>query len=352
MTGGGIEAIICALLNELVGCHNVTLATIFAPKTSDVFENKLDKRIKRISLGKVNPGFSISEIFKIFRLIKTGDYEIVHIHGFFYYYALSVLLLHRKVKFFYTIHSDANMENTTWDKRFLWLKKMCFSRKYIQPITISPASKESFTQLYKTDSILICNGVLKPKITTIENPIEKYKITPSTKIFVHAGRINVAKNQVVLCKSFTRLINKGYDATLLIAGGNHDNYIMQQLQPFFCERIVYLGERTDIPTLFSFAEAMCLPSIWEGLPVTLLESLAVGCIPICSPVGGIVNVITHGYNGLLSNGSSEDCYYEVLEEYMKMAEEEREKMKKNCKESFAPYDIKQTVSKYELAYRN
>lgn len=352
MTGGGIEAIICALLNEMVECHNVTMATIFAPKSSDVFENKLDKRIKRISLGKVKPGFSISEIFKIFRVIRKGNYDIVHIHGFFYYYALSVLLLHRKVKFFYTIHSDATMENATWDRRFLRLKKMCFTRKYIHPITISPASKESFSQLYKTDSILICNGVPKPKITTKVNPIEQFKITPLTRIFVHAGRINVAKNQVVLCESFARLINKGYDVALLIAGGNHDNSIMQQLQPFFCERIVYLGERDDIPTLFSFADAMCLPSIWEGLPVTLLESLSVGCVPICSPVGGIVNVITHGYNGLLSKDISEDSYYEVLEEYMNITDDDIKKMRYNCIESFAPYDITQTAAQYELAYQS
>ena len=352
MSGGGIEAIICALLNEMVERHDVTMATIFAPKDSDVFEKKVSLTVKRTNLGKVKPGFSLTEIFRIFRLINSGNFDVVHIHGFFYYYALSVLLLHRKVKFFYTIHSDAQMENSPWDRRILWLKKWCFKKEYIRPITISPASKESFSKLYNTDSILICNGVLKPTITATKSPLVQYKITPKTKIFVHAGRINVAKNQVVLCKSFSRLIENGYDAVLLIAGGNHDETIMKQLQPFFGDRIVYLGERNDIPTLFSFADAMCLPSVWEGLPVTLLESLSVGCVPICSPVGGIVNVITHEYNGLLSKDSSEDSYYEVLEAYMKMTDCEREKMKESCLESFAPYDIKQTVAQYELVYNS
>lgn len=352
MSGGGIEAIICALLNELVERHDVTMATIFTPKASDIFENKLNKRVKRVSLGKVKPGFSISEIFQIYRLIKAGNYDVVHIHGFFYYYAISVLLLHRKVKFFYTIHSDAVMENSPWDRRFLWLKKWCFKKRLIKPITISPASKESFTKLYGTDSTLICNGVSRPIITTDENPLAQYKITPATRIFVHAGRINVAKNQVVLCHSFSHLIKNGYDAVLLIAGGNQDDSIMQQMQPFFCDRIIYMGERSDIPLLFNFADAMCLPSIWEGLPVTLLEALAVGCIPICSPVGGIVNVIKHGYNGLLSDDSSKEQYYKRLEEYMRLSSEEIIEMKNNCKESFVPYDIKQTAAQYELVYGN
>ena len=103
--------------------------------------------------------------------------------------------------------------------------------------------------------------------------------------------------------------------------------------------------------LFSYADAMCLPSIWEGLPVTLLESLSVGCIPICSPVGGIVDVVTHGYNGLLSKDSSEEQYYKVLKEYMDMSDERHKEIRNNCVESFVPYDIKQTVQQYELAYR-
>lgn len=48
-------------------------------------------------------------------------------------------------------------------------------------------------------------------------------------------------------------------------------------------------------------DAMCLPSIWEGLPVTLLEALSVGCIPICSNVGGIPDVIESGMNGFYQN---------------------------------------------------
>lgn len=352
LAGGGIEAIICALLNEMVERHDVTMATIYIPKSSDVFENKLDRKIERISIGKLKRGFSISVIFKIFQLIKKGNYDVVHIHGFFYYYVLSVLLLHHKVRFFYTIHSDAVKENSSWDKRILWLKKWCFKRGYIHPITISPASKESFSQLYKTDSRLICNGIPKPTITSVKNPLIRYKITPATKIFIHAGRINPAKNQVVLCKSFSKLIDKGYDAVLLIAGGNHDEKIMQQLEPYFCNRIIYIGERADVPTLFSFADGMCLPSIWEGLPVTLLEALSVGCVPICSPVGGIVNVIKSGYNGLLSKDSSEEYYYDALEKYMNMTIDEQKKIKDNCIESFAPYDIKQIVLQYELAYRS
>ena len=350
LAGGGIESIICGLLNRMVQSVDVTLATIFAPKSTDLFEQRIDKRVKRLNLGKIKGGFSLSEIFKIYKLISRGEYDIVHIHGFFYYYALAVMLLHRKTKFYYTIHSDAYMENTKWDKRLFWLKKFCFKRGFIHPITISHASQTSFYNLYHTPSSLICNGVAQPDIDTTLNPIEQYKISEKTRVFVHAGRINVAKNQLVLCEAFERIIKDGHDVVLLIAGGNNDNKIMEQLTPYFCERIRYIGERSDVPALFYFAEAMCLPSIWEGLPITLLEALSVGCIPICSPVGGIVNVIRDGHNGLLSADASADAYYTTLCRYLQMSRDEIKAMRREAINSFSKFDIKTTVAQYLEAY--
>lgn len=72
----------------------------------------------------------------------------------------------------------------------------------------------------------------------------------------------------------------------------------------------------------AYCDAMCLPSIWEGLPVTLLEALSVGCVPICSNVGGIPDVVESGINGFLSSSSSEEDYYEAMLEYFAKLEEE------------------------------
>lgn len=350
MAGGGIEAIICALVNNLSYRHSVTLATIFSPKKTDVFEAKISSRVHRVNFGKVHPGFSIKEIFDIYHFIKRGNFDIVNVHGFFYYYALTILLLHKKVKFFYTVHSDAFMENTKWDKKILFLKKMFFEKKFIHPITISEESKKSFYSLYSVNSSLIHNGIELPLVNTIVNPIAQYKITPRTKIFIHAARITLAKNQIVLCRSFENLLKDGFDAVLLIVGSNQDNSIMTEINSFLSDRILYLGERNDIPTLFYHSDAMCLPSIWEGLPVTLLEALSVGCIPLCSPVGGIINVVRNNYNGLLSDDVSVYSYYNTLKRFMLLNSNELNLMKENCLNSFKNYDIKYVATKYESVY--
>lgn len=350
LAGGGIESMICGLANTMAERENVSVCSIFEPKESDVFWKKLSPKVKRVSLGKRTPGFSVGVVYKILRLIEKGRYEVVNLHGFFYYYALTVLVLHHRVKFFYTIHSDAKMENSSWDRRFFPFKKFFFRKGWVHPITISDASKESFERLYQCGSQLIYNGVPRPQSGTTDL-VSRFRPSAKTKLFIHAGRIDTPKNQVVLCKVFKRLIDEGEDVVLLIAGSKQKQGIYDQMEPYFCDRIRYLGERSDIPQLMAQCDAMCLPSIWEGLPVTLLEALSVGCIPICSPVGGIPNVVEQGKNGLLSNGPSEEDYYQTMKSFLSLASESVVEMKEACICSFTPYDIAHTAASYLETYK-
>ena len=351
MVSGGIEAIVCGLANEMCKTEDVTLCTIFKPTEEDVFYKKLSPQVRRETIGKQSFGFSLKEIFKIYNFIRKGNYDIVHVHGCFQYYFLAMLLLHKKTRFFYTIHSDARKENQRWDWRLFKLKRFLFAHRWVVPITISEISQKSFRDLYNCSSELIYNGTSKTVCSNVPNVIDSLRVTHKTKVFIHAGRISEPKNQIVLCKVFDRLIKEGNDVVLAIAGTAEDAEIFNNLKGFFSDRIVYLGERDNIPELFSRADAFCLPSVWEGLPVTLLEALSVGCIPICSPVGGIVNVIRTGKNGLLSEDSSESNYYKTVSDFLKISDEVLLTMKKSVMESFKQYDITTCAKNYLNIYK-
>ena len=349
MQAGGIEAIICNLVNEMCKEHDVTLCSIYTIKPEQLYEQRLDSRIKRISLDKTGQGISIKILIKIFCIIWKGDYDVIHVHGWFYYFLFPVLFLHRKKNFFYTIHSDAKKENTPMDMRIIKLKRFCFRHKYIHPITISKPSQNSFTEYYGASSKLIYNGVKRNIITSI--PEYDYKITPQTKVFIHPARISGEKNQEVLVRVFSRLIREGKDVVLLLAGQIRNKSIFEKLIPYFNERIKYIGVRSDIPQLMSYCYGFCLPSIWEGLPVTLLESLSSGCIPVCSPVGGVVEVVQHGKNGFLSKSSSEEDYYSTMLDVCELDELQSIEIKSNCIESFERFDIIGTVNNYVNYYK-
>ena len=65
------------------------------------------------------------------------------------------------------------------------------------------------------------------------------------------------------------------------------------------DRVKFLGYRSDVPQLVSALDTYVLPSLWEGLPLALLEGLAIGVPLVATTVGGNPEVIVPGENGFL-----------------------------------------------------
>lgn len=346
--GGGIASFVAGLSSEQAKENDVTVCTV-AHSTDDV---TFDRSVKIERLNKQKAGFSIKFPIKIFNHLRKSDYDVVHIHSSFLYYALAIILLHRRMTFIYTVHTDAKRENSSrWDRYFIWLKRWCFKHKWLHAVTISHASKRSFDDLYNVNSQMIFNGICHnpPKDNIVD--ISQYRVTKNTKVFLHPGRISEAKNQIVLCKAFKRLIDEDHDVVLLIAGTIQDKIIFSEIEKYLSKRIIYIGQRSDVLELLSQADAMCLSSIWEGLPITLLEALSVGCIPICTPVGGIADVIEDNRCGILSSSTDEDAYYTALKRYLAMPLLQIEVIKRVCTEEFKKYDITETSISYIEYYK-
>lgn len=348
--GGGIASFVNNLSVAQSVSHDVSISVV----SSQINENRLSfpEHINIIDFGKRTKGFSIRYPLKILGYLWKNRYNVVHIHSSFLYYFLAVLLLHNQMRFIYTVHSDAVKENSSvWDRRFWKLKRMCFQKGWIVPVTISQNSKNSFDALYQMNSTMIENGILKPELNSCGHKLEKFKLTDKTKLLLHVGRITEAKNQLMLCEAVSQLVALGADISLIIVGVNQDQVIFNKLQEYLGERIHYLGERTDINALLLEADAMCLSSIWEGLPIILLEALFASCVPICTPVGGISNVIKDGENGILASGVSVSEYVDAINRFLLLPNAEIQLMKENCKVTSAAYDITITSNKYIEIYR-
>ncbi len=347
---GGIEAIVCGLSNELSKTESVTVCTLKKPYPGDLFYDRLSSAIEKYSINPEENTHPLLTILYVWKYIRKRKFDIVNIHGFFYFYLLAVLFLHRKTKFFYTVHSDALKENNPWDLRLLGIKRWCFRKGWIRPITISPVSKESFTKLYGCDSKLIRNGTPRPSFSD-DDVIQPYRISLNTKVFLHAGRICPEKNQGMLCRVFNRLIEERKDVVLVIAGPCHVAASYEEIQPFLGERIHYIGEQTDIPSMMHYADAFCLTSHYEGMPVVLLEAFAAGCPSICTPVGGILDMIEDGSNGILSHDKSEQSYYEAVIRFLELSGQDVLRLGRNASKSFWRYDIQETAKEYLNYYR-
>ena len=61
----------------------------------------------------------------------------------------------------------------------------------------------------------------------------------------------------------------------------------------------FLGVRPDVPELLKLMDVFVLSSMWEGLPMVLLEAMAAGTPIVSSEVGGVPEIAEHERNALL-----------------------------------------------------
>ena len=117
----------------------------------------------------------------------------------------------------------------------------------------------------------------------------------------HVGRFNQPKNHPFLLAIFAVLLKKEPNATLLLVGGGEDMPKMQAKarELGIADHVRFLGVRSDVADLMQAMDVFAFPSLYEGLPVTMVEAQAAGlpCIisdkvpPECILTEGLVDVM-------------------------------------------------------------
>lgn len=354
LSSGGAERFTVDLCNELTKSHDLILMVFHPLNNSGFYKDELFSNVRLIEMNK-KKGFDLLFIFRIRKLIKELKPDIVHTHlRGIEYLLFSALIMNKKVKFFHTVHNAAEKECGNLISRLI--RKISFHTGLIKPITISPESEKSFEAFYRKPATMIINGRNVPAELNISKAVANefmgYRRTKHTRVLVQLARIDPVKRQDMMARVARKLKEEGYDFTVLMIGGVRVEEVKKKVLAENCEWVLMLGEKHNPLEYLKMADAFCLCSTYEGMPISLIEALGMGTIPICTPVGGIVDVIMNGYNGFLADNISEEAYYQALKCFLDLNEKELLDMKRKVLKSYEPYSMSMCAEKYNDLFNN
>lgn len=356
--GGGAERFVVDLANELSKTNKVYLITLYdlVEGENDFLRKDVDPNVIHISLGK-KLGLDFNIFPRLYKFLRTNKPDIVNTHLSSINYVIPASIMMRKVRFFHTLHSDASFEIK--HKLEFHTRKFLYKFRIIKPITISHGSQHSFREFYKFNrDEMIFNGrqtlVPTDQIRKVEEEISRFKPTPQTKVIISVGRFVSLKRQTLLARIVNDLTEDGYDLTLLLLGADSTSQESIRIENEILElknsRIKILKMRSNVVDYLLQSDAFCISSEIEGMPISFIEAISVGCIPICTPVGGLPSLIKSD-SGFLAN----DLSFESLKvEVIKFLETDTFKLKeisnKNIELFNRNFDISITAKQYSNLY--
>lgn len=318
---GGAQKFVVDLSNELLAKgHDVTVLSLHGGNEEKEFNKQF------LHDGVHYKCFKIEEMSMIRILKEVNNYlyllkpDIIHCHLAVIQYIIPTIVF-TKYKVFHTLHSLAQYADGGggWHAK---LYKFMYKAKLVIPITISDECHRSFSEYYHLNcDIMIPNGCEQAEITSdieaVRKEVAGYKSSLNTKVFIHVARFHEAKNQKLLVDSFNSLYEKGIDFTLLVLGSGFDSNEAKEITSKACSKIHFIGPKNNVGDYLACSDAFCLSSLYEGLPISLLEALSMNVVPICTPVGGIVNVIEDEKSGYLSSDLTIESYVNAVLRYLR-----------------------------------
>ncbi|TDQ76401.1 glycosyltransferase family 4 protein [Sphingobacterium yanglingense] len=350
---GGAERFVVDLCNELAknDHYQIYLISLCDNDADTTFLNEISGNISYLSLHK-GKGLNFQVLFKLTSWLVKQKADVVHTHLNAFEYLLLYRFMSGSCKFFHTIHSTAQAECPNFlIKAF---RKTLYKKNKVIPIAVSNDGGKSFKKYYGLDNVIVIeNG--RPFLTlTDEYPvlIKRYKENINSFLLIHVGRIMKVKNQQLLIEAVQKFnANEEKKCKLLIIGDVRDESVYHHLYSMIKDDpyVEFVGGKENIADFLSMADFFCLSSFYEGMPISLIEALSVGCISICTKAGGVKDMIKNEETGFLSNDNSVDSYYQTIKRAVFYPD--KQKIKENSLNSFKQrYHIGTSCKKHVDAY--
>jgi glycosyltransferase involved in cell wall biosynthesis len=244
------------------------------------------------------PGWShAATILQLRRLCRAWSPDILVAHGYSEHLWGRIAALWARVP--HIVHVEHNSRERY---SFLRLRLARWLARHTDAIVgVSEGVKARLLELGfpAGKCMAIPNGVDLSKLTSVGTP-------PWSARWPHvimASRFARQKDHVTLIKAMAILQDRNLQTRLSLAGLGKARLIRQSgklaQKAGLADRIDFLGHVSSLPQLLAQHQVFVLSTHYEGMPLALIEAMAMGCACIATDVIGVREVIDHGRTGLL-----------------------------------------------------
>jgi glycosyltransferase involved in cell wall biosynthesis len=209
---------------------------------------------------------------------------------------------------------------------------------------------------------LIAEGVKEQRIYTINNAVDpkrfndvpvnaiRHELGIAENVFLIGSVANLyhVKDHNTLIKAVRELHNEGFYIHLVLAG---DGPLRQELESFVNNNglgsyVHFLGRRQDVERILKGLDAFVMGSHTEGLSNALLEAMAAGKPTVVTAVGGNVEVVVDGVNGMLVKPADVQGFVQAIKKLFLSKDLRSQMSEAGRKHIMKNYSISSMVNSY------
>ena len=199
----------------------------------------------------------------------------------------------------------------------------------------------------------IANGIPEPKGDPT-GPIAEFGLEEDEVVLLAVGNLTERKGHIVLLRALARIMAEGCAVPwrLIIAGEGDQRPVLEAfLTEHGLESRVHLpGHRSDIEDLQAVASVMIMPSLWEGLPLAVLEGMYAGNAVIGSETSGIPEAVREGVDGLLVPPGDDEALATAVRSLLEDADLRGRMGRSAYERAHARFSIERMMNDYEALY--
>lgn len=208
-----------------------------------------------------------------------GEYRIVHVHQD----CLSAVILKAAKKRGIPVRI-AHSHNASQDKNVKYLIKLFYKRLIPRYATdLFACGKQAGQWMFGGANFSILNNAIDTAAYRFDRERAKMlrrelSISESGFVIGHVGRFSPPKNHDFLTEIFAQVCKLNANAYLLLIGdGELRPKVQEKVSALgIADRVIFTGVRGDVPALLQAMDVFVFPSLYEGLPLTLVEAQAAG----------------------------------------------------------------------------